>query len=430
MLKKESISKVPSSPGVYIFLKKELPVYIGKATNLKVRLLSHLQSARFNRKEKLIIEEADKIRYYLTGSDLRSLLLEAKLIRLYKPKYNLRGRDDKSHLYLKITFGDKYPKIFPIRGNEISVDQEVFGPYPSQKITLELIRFLRKIFPFCTQKNISKAPCFYSKIGLCNPCPNAIEKITDSQEKSRLQRIYRKNVNNIIKLLEGNIENVIQELYKEINILISQQKYEKALNLRNRLFLLERLVNRRFSSDGNELIFTDSQKPMASLKHLLINYFPQIKRLSRIEAYDISNFAGKQVTGSMIVFTNGFAEKSNYRRFRIRSNNKKTDLDSLKEVLCRRFKNKWPSPQLIIIDGGHPQVETGKKVLTDLNKNIPLIGLAKNPDRVVIGSKTLVTLRPELNNQGFNLLRYIRDESHRFAKKYHLFLRHNEYSVY
>ena len=84
MLKKESISKVPSSPGVYIFLKKELPVYIGKATNLKVRLLSHLQSARFNRKEKLIIEEADKIRYYLTGSDLRSLLLEAKLIRLYK----------------------------------------------------------------------------------------------------------------------------------------------------------------------------------------------------------------------------------------------------------------------------------------------------------------------------------------------------------
>jgi excinuclease ABC subunit C len=128
----------------------------------------------------------------------------------------------------------------------------------------------------------------------------------------------------------------------------------------------------------------------------------------------------------MVVLTQGIADKNQYRKFKVKNPQTFSDFAMLEEVIKRRFKNSWPQPKLIVVDGGKPQVRTVLKTLAEINKNIAVVGLAKNPDRLIIGHKNLPTIRPNIHRSGFNLLRFIRDESHRFAHKYHLYLRNKK----
>ena len=138
------------------------------------------------------------------------------------------------------------------------------------------------------------------------------------------------------------------------------------------------------------------------------------KQETRIEGYDISNISGKSAVGSMVVFTDGEPDKKEYRKFKIKSVFGPDDTGMMKEVLTRRFRNPWPKPDLILIDGGLGQVNAAKEVSAKLGVKIPIIGLAKGPERKrndVIGKippftdlKTLVRAR---------------DEAHRFAIAYH-----------
>lgn len=426
---KDQLKNIPSSPGVYLFFRQKKPIYIGKATNLKARVLSHFNSAKLDNKEAILTTESTRIKYFLTKSDFHALVLETSLISKFKPKYNLRGRDNKSFLYIKITTNDQYPKIYPVRKSQIEKKGVYFGPYSSQKVVLYLVRYLRKIFPFCTQKKITTIACFYSKIGLCNPCPNAINSIKNIQEKKIKTKQYKNNVRKVISLLEGKIEPLTNQLYQQLKSLTDAQKYEEALELRNQIFKLENLTNNKsFNFDeSNELV--DNIATLASLKLLLNRFFVNLKKLSRVEAIDVSNFSDSHPTGSLVVFKDGLPDKSSYRRFKLYLEKKHSDFDHIKEIVYRRFKNNWPLPQLFIVDGGRPQVKVVTQIFKMLKKDIPVIGIAKGPDRIVIGVNNFPTLKPALNNQGFNLIRYIRDESHRFARKYHLLLRKKNYII-
>ena len=421
---KDRIRTAPSSPGVYIFKKKTVPIYIGKATNIKARLLSHWNNAKLDKKEAVIIGEADTIEHYLTESDFRALVLEARLINQYKPKYNVRNRDDKSYLYLKITVKDNYPKVYLVRKTEIVADQSLyFGPYSGQKIVLYLIRVLRKIFPFCTQKKITSRRCFYSKIGLCSPCPNEITQLKDLKERGRLTRIYRSNIRKLIKLLEGKIALLINQLNKQLTLFTKNQQYERALLIRDQIFRLEYLSKNQSFNFDEEAYIIDNQKAISDLNQLLSKFFPLLKSLTKIEAIDISNFTTKAVVGSLVVFMNGIPDKSQYRRFKIKNFSSRSDFQRMAEVINRRFKNNWPNPDLLVVDGGKPQLRIAMTLIKQVNKNISIIGIAKRPDRLIIGNDELSMIKPSINHLGFNLIRQIRDESHRFAKKYHLLLR-------
>jgi len=421
---KDQIKAAPSSPGVYIFRKKTIPIYIGKATNIKARLLSHWNNAKLDKKEAALIGEADTIEHYLTESDFRALVLEARLINQYKPKYNVRNRDDKSYLYLKIIVKDRYPKVYPVRKNEIIDDQSLyFGPYSGQRVVLYLIRVLRKIFPFCTQKKITLRRCFYSKIGLCSPCPNEISQLKDVKERGKLTGIYRSNIRRLIKLLEGKIEPLINQLNKQLDLLTKNQLYEQALLIRDQIFRLEYLSkNQSFNFNEDDYI-VDNQKAVNDLNQLLGKFFPLLNPLKKIEAIDISNFTTKAAVGSLVVFMNGIPDKAQYRRFKIKDIFFRSDFERMTEVINRRFKNNWSNPDLLVVDGGRPQVRMAVTLIKLANRNIPIIGIAKRPDRLIIGNNELSMIRPSVNHLGFNLIRQIRDESHRFAKKYHLLLR-------
>lgn len=421
-IKKDELKKLPTTAGVYIFRYKKEILYIGKSVNIKARVLSHWENAKIDAKEASIIGGADRVECIVADSEFNALLLESRLIQQYKPKFNSRWRDDRSDLYIKITIADEYPKVFPTR-KEMKEGVRYFGPFQSVHAVETILKEIRRIFPYCSQSRIGRHPCFYSKLHLCNPCPSAIEQMKDETLKKELKEKYNKNIKNIIKILEGKTGPLLNGFYSELKRLARKQKYEEAMIIRNRIMYFENLLHRRlYSPDAipNHNLSTES---LTSLKELLGKFFNDIKNLNRIECIDVSSFSQKKATASLVVFTDGLSDKKEYRRFKIKDHNLRSDFEMMNEVLERRFKRDWKLPDLLVVDGGKPQVRITLQNLREKENNIPVIGIAKHPDRLVIGNKDFTMVRPSMHHLGFNLVRKIRDESHRFAKKYHVLLR-------
>lgn len=425
---REEINGLPTTSGIYIYYDGSTILYIGKSINLKARLLSHLENAKLDQKEAAIVNQCDHIECIITDSEFKALLLESRLIQDYKPKYNARLKDDKSYLYIKIT-KEEYPKITAVRRENDGVSR-YFGPFPSMRSVEELIRELRRVFPFCTQKKLGKRPCFYSKIDLCKPCPNEIETITDEEQKKRLKKHYKASIRSVIRVLNGDSDLVLKDMYRQLTLLSEAQLYEESIILRNRLHRLEHLIYDQLFVSETAPGYNQAAESVEKLVLLLDEFFPELKTISRIECYDISNTQQKHGTASMVVFTDGLMDKKEYRRFKIKDLALQSDFDMLDEAFHRRLKNKWPMPDLFVVDGGRPQVARVRQVFSDLGIAVPLIGIAKHPDRLVIGIEHLPTIRPAIHNLGFNMIRAIRDESHRFAKKYHVLLRDKKMMEY
>ncbi len=414
---------LPSLCGVYLFKQDNQILYIGKSVNIKARVASHIENAKLDPKEKLIVTQANKLDYIACDSEFNALLLESQLIQKFHPKYNARLQDDKSFLYIKITIKNEFPKIFAVR-RENDGKSLYFGPFSSHRNVETILKEVRRIFPYCGQKVISKRACFYSKIGLCRPCPSVVAHIQSDSLKAQLKREYRQNIRHIVEVLEGKTKPVIGSLQKQLTTLSKQKKFEEALIIRNKLYRFEHLLyNTSFPLDKPDF-YNRSQERLISLYSLLSAYFIHFPhRIARIECYDMSNTGGREATASMVVFTDGAADKSQYRRFKIKNLTLKSDFEMLEETLIRRFsKAGWPLPDLVVIDGGRPQLKVVRKVWYKKGLVIPFVGIAKNPDRIIIGP-TLQLLKIPQTHNGFNLLKALRDESHRFAHKYHRFLR-------
>lgn len=414
---------LPASNGIYQFVKGDEIVYVGKSVNIKARVLSHIEAAKLDNKEAAIVRNSDSIRYFVTDTEFKALLLESQLIRSIKPVYNVRWRDDKSYLYIKISIKDEYPKVFLSRHEE-DPKARYFGPFPSVRTTQDIIRSIRRVFPFDTQKNLSKRACFYSKIGLCNPCPNVIQQEPDLETKKELQRQYKLNIRRVMRVLEGNTDAILKDMYNDLKELSEDQRYEEAIVQRNRILRFERFLQGRQLDKRGEEVFNQAEEGMESLRKLLLRTFPELPLPKRIECYDISNTNQQEITASMVVMTDGMIDKKQYRKFRIKDMTVQSDFEAMREVFQRRIKREtWPVPDLIVVDGGRPQVRTVMEVFAQNEYGVPFIGIAKNPDRLITGTPDMSMIRPPLNHPGFSLVRALRDESHRFAKKYHVLLR-------
>lgn len=416
MITRSQIANLPNTIGLYLFKKNEDINYIGKSVNIKARVLSHLENAKLDNKERLIIDNSNKIETIITESEFKALILEAKLIKELQPKYNSIWKDDKSPLYIKITIKNEFPKVLITR-KERDLKCLYFGPFSSVKMVEKIINDIRRIIPFCTQKKISKKACFYSKIGLCNPCPNEIKNIDERKQ-------YKKNINQVVSILNGNVKKIINDLNQQLKILTKNNQYEQAIIIRNKIFRFDRLLNLR---DDSESFLNNNEKNLEELFIILKKYFSQLNKLDRIETYDISNLGLKQAVGSMVVMKNNQIDKKEYRRFKIKQVGLRSDFERLNEVIRRRLKQSWPLPDLMVIDGGRPQIKAILKVFNNNEINIPLIGIAKNPDRVIMGVEGYPNLFLKNDSKVLNVIRLLRDESHRFARKYHLFLRSKDF---
>lgn len=427
IFKPDSIDNLPQNFGIYKF--KDLNgkiIYIGKAINLKKRIFSYFKGKTDSAKNDLIRKFTKSIEIIELEGELEALILEAKLINFFKPKYNVIWKDDKSYVYIKIT-KDIYPRILVSRRNEDA--KVIFGPFPSANITRKIIVFLRTIFPFCNQSPNIKRVCFYNHLDLCNPCPAQIIK-TKGIQRINLTKDYLSNINNNQRLLEGKSKTLLTSLESNMLKLANDYNFEEAAELRDKITNLKKLIRiNNFNPEAYfstpNLNFQKAKLERDNLKEILSQYIKITKNIRTIECYDISNISGKLATGSLVRFKDGFPDKSNYRRFRINLLNTPNDFKMLKEVFERRFKRiDWPLPDLIMVDGGALQLQVLLNALMTFKLQIPAISLAKRFEEIYVYSNNKYNiLKLEKNSLALNLFMRIRDEAHRFAITYHRILR-------
>ncbi|MEK7193448.1 MAG: GIY-YIG nuclease family protein [Patescibacteria group bacterium] len=389
-------SKFPDSPGVY--LMKDVTgriLYIGKAANLKRRVSSYFLRPHGSRIQKLV-SEIKKIDYRSTDTAIEALILEAQLIKKYLPPYNIREKDDKSFLYVEIT-KEKFPRVLLVRGKERLAQPHFslksaagFGPFTSASSIREALRIIRRIFPFSVHSPDAKftRPCFEREIGLCpGTCVGAINRVD-----------YLKNIRNLKLFFQGKKDRIVTSLTKEMRIASKKLEFEKAEKWKRQIFALRHIQD--------VALITEERIASSALQAI------------RIEGYDISNISGTSAVGSMVVFAGNEPERNQYRKFKIKLFTEPNDVGMLSEVLRRRFHNAWPLPVLILVDGGKGQVHAAKDVIREFGLRIPVVGIAKGPERKrndVVGIIPKGIAKSTLIN--------VRDEAHRFAIAYHKTLR-------
>lgn len=414
---------MPTKPGVYFFLNEKSEVlYVGKAKNLKKRVSSYFQkNAELGTKTNILVSHISKIKTIIVSSEIEAFLLEAKYIKKFKPKYNVKLADDKAYPMIRITVKDPYPKVLIVRRPD-DKNSVYFGPFPNAAGALRIVlKTIRRIFPYQSVSNHSKRICLYYHLGLC-PCPPVFNSL-------ELKKEYKKTIKHVIDFLSGNTKKIIKDLTKERDVLSKNEEFEKAKLLQDKITSIELITNpvyRRFDYETNPNLEQDIPSvPLSSLRYILSQNGMNIKKLERVECYDISNISGTNATGSMVVFINGEKDGSKYRKFKIRTLNSPNDFGMIEEVLKRRLNHReWPYPDLIIVDGGKGQVGAAAKILSlskDFSAAIPVIGLAKKEETIITSDFKEISLSK--NSEALKLVMRIRDEAHRFALTYHRKLR-------
>ncbi len=406
-------------------------LYVGKANNLKSRVSSYFINKDLGGKTRALVSQIKKIKITATESELEALLLEAFYIKKYQPKYNILQKDGKSYIRIRITIKDEYPAVLLSR-REDDPKSIYFGPFTKAGAVRLVLKIIRKIYPYQSVLRHPKRICLYNHLGLC-PCP----PLSNDQE---FKNNYRQNIRGIISILKGKSKKEMREFEKKRDILSKDENFEEAGNYQKKIDALGLIItpyHKPFEYDTNPNLRIDiRQKELNGLMDIL-----NLKKLERIECYDISNTQGTNPTASMVVLTDGEIDKSQYRKFKIHTKGP-NDFAMMQEVLSRRLKHaEWEFPDLIIVDGGKGQVSASLKVLQKNNTNIPLIGLAKRYETLIIpviarseATKQSLKTNKEYNfnelslpknSPALHLIMRIRDEAHRFAITYHKKLRTN-----
>lgn len=318
----QRLKSVPKKPGIYWFKNKAGKIiYIGKALSLKYRLKSYFAKTVKDPKTKLLVSQIASFSYQLVPSEFDALLLEAKLIKNHRPKYNIQLKDGKSYLYIAVTRAPY--RIFPVRQSEltdhfvvkqilrpkaVSCQQKAgfldwFGPFPSGSDVRQVLRTIRRVLPFCTDKKIPKRQCLYFHLGLCPGYQNL-----DSD-------LYLQQIRQIRQILSGHSQALIKS-YKQ-----KMQSTSRALRFEEAQQYKERLLSLQYLSSGWKNVPKESlylSKALLKLRQLLVKHQGiDPTTIQKIEGYDISNLSHEIIVGAMVAFTNGQPDKALYRKFKV-----------------------------------------------------------------------------------------------------------------
>jgi len=433
----------PHTPGVYIFRRGKTAVYIGKAGDLKKRLASYFR-ANAAPKVRALREEATALAWQETGSEIEALIREAELIKRHLPKYNALLRDDKSYFYVAAT-REKFPRIFvthrasleakpplsrlSLYSGNIKYKVKLIGPFTSGSALFGTLKLLRRIFPYCTCKQPHKRLCVNAQIGRCLWFCCDKTRVHDKNRKE--QDGYQSNIKNIIAVLSGKKKRILSRLKRDMRATSQKQEFERAGRLRDQIARLEnvfshaQILRPRFPETGNR---GARARHWQSIEREIAALIGADKKISRVEGYDISNISGTAATGSMVVFMDGSPAKSLYRKFKIKTVHGANDIAMHQEMMVRRLGHlEWGMPDLMVIDGGLPQINAVAAVLRPGNSSIRLAALAKREEELYIEGRVRPVRLDSLSRDTMLFFQHVRDESHRFAKKYHHKLREIAY---
>lgn len=459
------VHDVPHKPGVYLMRDRfNRVIYVGKARDLRKRVGSYFMPSKLAQadlKTRAMLDAVWDFEFHTVQSEPESLLLEGKLIKEFRPRYNISFRDDKRFLLVKVDPTEDWPR-FRLARFKKDDGARYFGPYAHAGALRQTLNFMRKKFGVLT-------------FGRGSPTERELKSST-YQVPFRLSEInaeqYRERVAQACDFLEGHSREMMNAVEDEMRKAAEKLDFEKAAELRNMLEDLRRTTKpmRRFTRHSLPSAI-DPVSDVESLREAL-----QLPRAPIVmECFDISNISTTHVVASMVCFRNGVPDKDNYRRYRIRTVEGQDDFASMAEVVRRRYarvllearevnpeaaeysqeeaveglrrlegetsnaerrtsnvelgsgeERRAPSPvrlpDLIIVDGGKGQLSSACKELQRLGLHeLPIIGLAKEYEEIYRPDRAL-PLQLSRDSGALRLLQRIRDEAHRFANTYHQLL--------
>ncbi|MCL1840116.1 UvrB/UvrC motif-containing protein [Candidatus Saccharibacteria bacterium] len=417
---KAKLKTLPAAPGVYFHKNSDGEViYVGKAAVLKNRVRQYFQSPdKKDPKTRALVSEIAMTDWIVVDTEVDALFLESEMVKRYQPKWNVLLRDDKSSSYVRIDMKSEIPYVSTTR-NPLDDQAEYYGPYYEKHTVATALRILRPIFPYYTKPYTGKKT-LDTDLGLTP----GIE-IGKSSPKE-----YKQNLRRLISYLKGNRQKLIRDLEKDMHKAAEKGNYEQAAQFRNQFFGLRGLATKIVFSDQEFLDISNDQALRGLQKLLKLSHPPR-----RIDGFDISHQSGTNVVASQVTFINGVADRTKYRRFKLR-NQKNNDFANMREIITRRLNHlkDWGTPDLILIDGGQPQLRAVKDILDPTG--ITYIGLAKEFEVIIIpgkfeqripnigdGCENYQELLLPKHSHVVKLLQRIRDESHRFAIQYHTLLK-------
>ena len=240
----EELKKLPAKPGVYIMHDKDDNIiYIGKAVSLKNRVRQYFRKNNKTARIEKMVSLIDHFEYIVVSSEDEALILECNLIKKYRPKFNVLLKDDKTYPYIRIDVKSKYPTVYMTR-RLLNDGAKYFGPYPNVASAKEMVTFIKEKFQIRQCKNFKNQDrvCLNYHIKKCpGPCMKYI-----SEEDYKIQ------INQIMKLLDGKIDDIIKDLNKEMENAAINLEYEKAAAIRDRIFAIERVAEKQKVSNISE----------------------------------------------------------------------------------------------------------------------------------------------------------------------------------
>jgi excinuclease ABC subunit C len=458
----KKVHEVPHKPGVYLMRDRfNRVIYVGKARDLRKRVSSYFlpsKLAQADLKTRAMLEATWDFETHTVRSDAESVLLEGKLIKEYRPRYNVSFRDDKRFLVVRVDLSEEWPR-FRLARFKKDDGSRYFGPYAHAGALRQTLNFMRKKFGVLTFGR--GAPTERELKSSTYQLPVRLSEISAEQ--------YRERVAQACDFLEGHSREMISTLEAEMRKAAEKMDFEKAAELRN---MVEDLRNttrptRRFTR-GSLPATIDPLADVGALADAL--RLPGVPHV--MECFDISNISTTHVVASMVCFRDGVPDKNNYRRYRVRTVEGQDDFASMAEVVRRRYsrvllevreenaeateysqeetmdgmrrlekqtsnvqrptsnvqlaEQKFPTPvrlpDLIIVDGGKGQLSAACRELQRLGlHDLPIIGLAKEREEIYRPARAL-PLRLPMDSPALRLLQRIRDEAHRFANAYHQLL--------
>src|SRR5664280_1309985 len=473
----QKIRTLPASPGVYLYKNADGEIiYVGKANSLRARVRSYfLEGAADNAKTGSLLREAVDLDYIVVDNEKEALALENNLIKQKKPRYNILLRDDKTYPYIKLTIGERYPRVYPTR--RLRRDGSLyFGPYFPTSLAYRIVDLIHRHFliPSCKLdlNRYYPRPCLQYYIGRClGPC---VEGLTTPER-------YAEAVHDVRMFLEGRGADLSRSLQQRMAAAAERQQYELAAKYRDLISTVELLDKKQRIAavegddadvfgyhyenemlavnlfhmrggkivDKREFFWEDLgdkrslidlvgqnakqaydqrfrvMKPAAkAIQEALQDALMLPELPKRIECFDISHIQGAETVASMVDWEDGKMKKSDYRKFIIKDVVGVDDFASMREVVARRYKRvqeeKQTMPSLVLIDGGIGQLHAAAQALEGLGIiNQPLASIAKREEIIYVQGQEDEPVVLDHHSPVLHLVQLVRDEAHRFAVTFH-----------
>jgi excinuclease ABC subunit C len=419
---REKLRALPNKPGCYMMRDRAgTIIYVGKAISLRKRVQSYFREAALRSgspKLRGLVRHVADIDHIVVHNEAAAILTEGKLIKQYKPRYNVSFRDDKRFLMIRGNVAEPLPRLKTVRIRRED-GARYFGPYVSAQAARAAIDFvekrygLRKCGPRLPNADTYKH-CLNDILRFCSaPC---IDKISDEQ--------YRAQFDEACEFLRGRRPEVLKELRKEMDVAAAALDYERAAALRDTLFLLQRAVRQHARVQPTPRMQADAAlQGLGELRDALgLATPPHV-----IECFDISNISGTHAVASMVCAVDGQPRNNRYRRYRIKTVEGSDDPAMMAEAIRRRYgrlKDEGAAfPDLIIVDGGVTQLRAARAALAELGLgDLETAGLAKQFEELHRDNGRAPVRLPR-DSQGLYVVTRLRDEAHRFAIGYHRTLR-------